>query len=120
MYLEDHKIAPETLISKTDDSFILEFTLSEECDFFDGHFPEIHLLPAVGQIDLMMHFAKKYLGDKGFAVSAKRIKFGAPIFPGYTVRLNVKYNSEKKSLAYKLTTCDESKSFSSGNFALGE
>ena len=120
MYLEDHKIAPETLISKTEDAFTVEFTVTEECDFFDGHFPEIHLLPAVAQIDLMMHFAKKSFGDKGFAISTKRTKFGAPIFPGYTVRLNVKYNSEKNAYTYKLTTSDESKVFSSGTFALGE
>ena len=120
MYLEDHKIAPEKLIEKSDGSFTLEFTVTEECDFFDGHFPEIHLLPAVAQIDLMIHFAKKYLGVKGFAVSTKRTKFGAPIFPGYTVRLNVKHNPEKNSLAYKFTTPDESKTFSSGTFALGE
>ncbi len=120
MYLEDHKIAPETLISKTEDAFTVEFTVTEECDFFDGHFPEIHLLPAVAQIDLMMHFSKKYFGDKGYAIATKRTKFGAPIFPGYTVRLNVKYNSEKNSLAYKFTTPDESKTFSSGSFVLGE
>lgn len=120
MYLEQHKIAPETLIEKTDDNLILEFTVTEECDFFDGHFPEIHLLPAVAQIDLMMHFANKYFGNKGFAISTKRTKFGAPIFPGYTARLNIKYNSEKNTYAYKLTTSDESKVFSSGTFTLGE
>ena len=119
MYLEDHKIAPETLISKSDDSFTLEFSLTEECDFFDGHFPEIHLLPAVAQIDLMMHFAKKYFGDKGYAIATKRTKVGAPIFPGYTVRLNVKYNSEKNSYAYKFTNPEESKTYSSGAFSLG-
>lgn len=120
MYFEDHKIAPETLISQTDDNVTLEFTVTEECDFFDGHFPEIHLLPAVAQIDIMMHYAKKYFGDKGFAVATKRTKFGAPIFPGYTVRLNIKYNSQKNSYAYKLTNSDENKTFSTGTFALGE
>ena len=30
MYLEQHKIAPETLIEKTDDSLTLEFTVTEE------------------------------------------------------------------------------------------
>ncbi len=120
MYFEDHKITPETLISQTDDNVTLEFTVTEECDFFDGHFPEIHLLPAVAQIDIMMHYAKKYFGDKGFAVATKRTKFGAPIFPGYTVRLNIKYNSQKNSYAYKLTNSDESKTFSTGTFALGE
>lgn len=120
MYLEDHKIAPETLVSKTDDTLTLEFTVTKDCDFFEGHFPEISLLPAVAQIDLMMHFANKYFGKKAFAVATKRTKFGAPIFPGYTVRLNIKYNSDKNSYAYKLTNPDESKTFSTGTFALGE
>ena len=30
----------------------LEITFTEDCDFFDGHFPQIHLVPAVAQIDL--------------------------------------------------------------------
>lgn len=120
MYLQDHKIAPETLIEKGDGSVTLDFSVTEECDFFEGHFPEIHLLPAVAQIDLMFHFAKKYFNVSGFAAATKRTKFGAPIFPGYTVRLNIKYNAEKNSLTYKLTNPEESKAYSSGTFALGE
>lgn len=120
MYLQDHRIAPETLVAKTGDAVTLEFSVTEDCDFFDGHFPEIRLLPAVAQIDLLIHFAKKYFSVNGFAASTKRTKFGAPIFPGYTVRLNMKYNSEKKSIAYKFTNSEESKTFSSGTFVLGE
>lgn len=74
MYLEKHKIAAEKIISREDNSIELEITFTEDCDFFDGHFPQIHLVPAVAQIDLATHFINKYFGKDRFISSAKRLK----------------------------------------------
>lgn len=120
MYLQKHGIAPEKVIEKTDDSVLLEFTVPETCDFFDGHFPEIQLLPAVAQIDIMMNFAHKYFSTSRAALSTKRTKFGAPIFPNTTVRMNIKFNSEKNALTYKLGSVDGEKTYSTGTFVLGD
>lgn len=119
MYLQKHGITPEKVIEKNDDSVLLEFTVPETCDFFDGHFPEIQLLPAVAQIDLTLFFANKYLGTHRFALSTKRTKFVAPIFPNTTVHLDAKYNLEKNSLTYKICGVNGEKTFSTGTFALG-
>lgn len=118
MYLTKHGIAPETVIEKSADSVLLEFSVPEACDFFEGHFPEIKLLPAVAQIDLMAHFSKKYFGVPiGFS-GTKRTKFGAPIFPNAIVRMNIKFNSEKNSVTYKLSNTSGEKIYSTGTFAL--
>lgn len=116
MYLEKHKIPAEKIISQTEDSILLELTIPEECDFFDGHFPEIHLVPAVAQMDMVTFFANKYFGTQRYIESAKRIKFTSPVKPNTTLHLNIKFNAEKCSINYKLTSADELKAYSGGNF----
>ena len=39
MYLEKHKISDEKIVSKDENSVLLELFIPEESDFFDGHFP---------------------------------------------------------------------------------
>lgn len=120
MYLEKHKIAAEKIISREDNSIELEITFTEDCDFFDGHFPQIHLVPAVAQIDLATYFINKYFGKDRFISSAKRLKFSAPVLPNNCVHYILKYSPEKNSVNYKLISADGEKTFSSGSFLLGK
>ena len=118
MYFDKHGIAAEKIIEKNADSVLLEFLVPEACDFFEGHFPEIQLLPAVAQIDLTMHFAKKYFGISTLLSEIKRTKFCTPIFPNTTVRVSIKFNSEKKSITYKFSSTNGEKIYSTGTFSL--
>ncbi len=118
MYLEKHGIPEEKVLNKEIDSILLEVFIPETCDFFDGHFPEIHLVPAVAQIDMAMHFCKKYFNTKCAMESAKRLKFTSPVKPNSTLHFSLKYNSEKGMITYKLTSADELRTYSSGNIAI--
>ena len=118
MYLQKHKIAQEKVISKEENEVVLQLTFTEDCDFFDGHFPQIHLVPAVAQIDIASHLIRKYFGLKGNIISAKRLKFSAPVFPNSTVDMSLKYNIEKSSITYKLVSSTEEKTYSSGAFVI--
>lgn len=118
MYLEKHKISDEKIVSKDENSVLLELFISEESDFFDGHFPEIHLVPAVAQIDMATYFIKKYFGTTRFIESTKRLKFTSPVKPNSTVHMSLKFNPEKSSVAYKLTSADEQKAYSAGTFVI--
>lgn len=120
MTIESHNITSEKIINKNEDSCLLEFTIPANCDFFDGHFPEIKLVPAVAQIDMVINLAKKYFNTASYIVSAKRVKFTSPVRPDSTVHLSIKYNSEKESITYKLTTQDEAKAYSSGTLSLAK
>lgn len=119
-YIKTHKLNEEKIISQEEDSVVLEYYISEECDFFDGHFPEIHLVPAVAQIDMATYFAKKYFGTSRYLMSAKRIKFTSPVKPNSTVQMSLKFNSEKSSITYKLTSADGEKSYSGGTFVISK
>lgn len=118
MYLEKHKIPAEKIISQDENSVVLGLYIPEECDFFDGHFPEIHLVPAVAQIDMATYFCKKYFGLSRFLESAKRLKFSSPVKPNSELKMSLKYNTEKNMMTYKLTSADEAKTYSSGNFVI--
>ncbi len=119
MYLEKHNIAPERVIERDENSVVLEMSFSKDCDFFEGHFPEIQLLPAVAQIDIIMNMAHKYFSTPVFAAISKRTKFGAPIFPENLVRMSLKFNREKNAVVFKLGSVDGEKTFSSGTITLG-
>lgn len=116
MYLEKHGIPAEKIVAQDENSVLLELFIPETCDFFDGHFPEIHLVPAVAQIDMATYFCKKYFGLKRTMESTKRMKFTSPVKPNATLHMSLKYNPEKGLVTYKLTSQDELKAYSSGNF----
>ena len=84
-----HSIEDEKLLEKSENSIVLEATIPESSDFFDGHFPEYKLLPAVAQFEIVTRFAKKYFGTERWVPAIKRIKFSAPIRPDTTIKLEM-------------------------------
>ncbi|MBQ0162686.1 MAG: hydroxymyristoyl-ACP dehydratase [Treponema sp.] len=119
-YIETHNLEEEKVISQEENSVVLEYFIPEKCDFFDGHFPEIHLVPAVAQIDMATYFSKKYFGTSRYIQSAKRIKFTSPVRPNSTVQMSLKYNPEKSSVTYKLVSADGEKNYSGGTFVISK
>ncbi|HBD68402.1 MAG TPA: hydroxymyristoyl-ACP dehydratase [Treponema sp.] len=114
-----HSIENETIVSKTEDAVVLSFTVPASCDFYDGHFPEFKLLPAVGQFEIVTRFSKKYFGTQRFVPSAKRLKFSAPIVPNSRVVLDLQYNRAKQNVAFVLyEDGNREKEFSSGAFSV--
>ena len=93
-----HDIVDEKIITQEQDKITLEFVIPGTSDFFDGHFPEYKLLPAVAQFEIITRFSKKYFGTQRWVPSIKRIKFSAPIRPETTIKLDLQYKKEKSSL----------------------
>ena len=82
-----HDIVNETVLEKADNKVSLKFVIPSSSDFFDGHFPEFKLLPAVAQFEIITRFSRKYFGTQRYVPSIKRIKFSAPIRPDSVIRL---------------------------------
>lgn len=118
----NHDIINEQIISKEDDKIVLEFVIPVTSDFFDGHFPEYKLLPAVAQFEVVTRFSRKYLGTQRFVPSIKRIKFSAPIRPNTKIHLELSKNSAKGTVTFNMSDANvEGKVYSSGTFnALNE
>ena len=112
-----HDIRDEQIISKEEGKVVLEFVIPASSDFFDGHFPEYKLLPAVAQFEVVTRFSRKYFGTQRWVPSIKRIKFSAPIRPDTRIHLELTYKAEKQSVTFNLSDANvEGKVYSSGTF----
>lgn len=117
-----HDIKDEQIVAQEEDKITLEFVIPGTSDFFDGHFPEYKLLPAVAQFEVVTRFSRKYFKTQRYVPSIKRIKFSAPIRPETKVRLNLSKNTAKGTVSFEISDANvEGKVYSSGTFnALNE
>ncbi len=119
MNFNDHDIRDEVVVSKEENAVVLEFVIPASSDFFDGHFPEYKLLPAVAQFEVITRFSRKYFGTQRYVPNIKRIKFSAPIRPDTKIRLELTYKKEKGSVSFNMADAKvEGKVYSSGSFAV--
>ena len=51
--MKTHSIDNEIVVDRSNASVTLELFIGKESDFFDGHFPQFKLIPAVGQFELV-------------------------------------------------------------------
>ncbi len=114
-----HGIVDEKIVEKKENSVSLEFSIPESSDFFDGHFPEFKLLPAVAQFEVVTRFSRKYFNTQRYVPAIKRIKFSNPIRPDTNVHLDLEYRAEKSSVNFSMQDADiEGKLYSSGSFSV--
>lgn len=115
----NEKVAEHSIGQEAEDkeTVQLEFVIPKESDFFDGHFPEFHLLPAVAQFEVVTRFAKKYLGTQRYVPNIRRIKFSAPILPDTQCALKMEYDKGKGSITYSLWDAKKGNVYSSGTFS---
>ncbi len=114
-----HGIVDEKIVGKKGNSVSLEFSIPESSDFFDGHFPEFKLLPAVAQFEVVTRFSRKYFNTQRYVPAIKRIKFSNPIRPDTNVHLDLEYRAEKSSVSFSMQDADiEGKVYSSGSFSV--
>ena len=119
MNFNDHDIKDEKIISRDEANIVLEFVIPASSDFFDGHFPQYKLLPAVAQFEVITRFSRKYFGTQRYVPNIKRIKFSAPIKPGTNIHLELIYKKEKSTVTFNMADADvEGKVYSSGSFAV--
>jgi len=79
----------ETVLDKTANSVSLTFNIPDTNKYFNGHFPGYPILPAVAQMEIVVRFAKKYLGTTISVSQIKRMKFNTIISPLVTVMLKL-------------------------------
>ena len=114
-----HGIVDEKIVEKKENSVSLEFSIPESSDFFDGHFPEFKLLPAVAQFEVVTRFSRKYFNTQRYVPAIKRIKFSNPIRPDTNVHLDLEHRAEKSSVNFSMQDADiEGKVYSSGSFSV--
>jgi 3-hydroxymyristoyl/3-hydroxydecanoyl-(acyl carrier protein) dehydratase len=106
------------LIEQKENAVEIEFSIPEGSPYFDGHFPEFSLLPAVAQTELVVRFASEYLGTGIEVTEMKRVKFTKFIRPNAALVMRLERSGE--SIVFKILSPDEESVYSSGTifFAL--
>lgn len=82
-------------------------------DYYDGHFPEFKLLPAVAQIDLLFRLFRGFSKKNPKFKRISRAKFMGPIFPDKPFFAEYSHSPETGKLAFKLFA-EDGKSLSAG------
>jgi hypothetical protein len=90
------------VIEKTEKSVTLEFLLPDTSPYFDGHFPEFSILPAVAQVELVLRFASEHFGTSVAASEMKRVKFTNFIRPNAHLILRLEKND--KTITFKTSS----------------
>ncbi len=97
-----HGIGDEQPVRQEAGLVELVFSVPADSDYFDGHFPDFKLLPAVAQFDIISRFARRYFGISHYIPRIRRVKFSSPVYPGSRVRLTMRLDREKSSLSFEL------------------
>lgn len=114
-----HNVENEKIVEKAENKVALEFVIPATSDFFDGHFPEFKLLPAVAQFEIITRFCRKYFGTQRYVPHIKRIKFSAPILPDSDVKLELEHKVEKGSVSFSMYDAKNAEHiYSSGSFSV--
>ena len=115
-FANGHGIPAEKVLNRTDNSLDVEVLIPAESDYFDGHFPDFKLLPAVAQVDLITLFANRYFGLARSLPEIKRCKFTEKITPDTKVVFHLSYDEAKNVVSFKLQDLSAQITYSTGNY----
>jgi len=108
----------EKVIEKNENSLTLEFLIPETSSYFDGHFPNFPILPAVAQTELVIRFASQYLGTGIDVSEIPRIKFSNLVWPSTPLVLKLEKN--EKTVSFKIVSPDGNAVYSIGTLKFRE
>ncbi|MDR0553890.1 MAG: AMP-binding protein [Treponema sp.] len=105
-------------LQEQDGAVRMELFVPGSSDYFDDHFPEFKLLPAVAQVELALRLAAWHYGTDLYAASSRRLKFSSPVRPDSRLVLELSYRREMSRLSFTFGDGGE-KVYSSGVLILG-
>jgi 3-hydroxymyristoyl/3-hydroxydecanoyl-(acyl carrier protein) dehydratase len=97
---------------------LLNFTIPAESPYFDGHFPEFKIFPAVAQFDLTVRLASRYLGTGINVERIKRMKFSDLIRPEMLLCAELTFDASSRLFIFKITSPDRKTVYSSGTVVM--
>lgn len=91
---------------------IVELVFAKDSVYFDGHFDELTILPAVAQLFVAKRIAEAEFNDLGRFTGLQQVKFKGLIRPADNLRLQLDYNKQTGALLFSYSAKDTL--FSSG------
>ena len=87
--LSTRRLSNEKVLEQSAEKAVLEFSIPEDSDYFNEHFPELKVLPAIAQIELAVRFANRFLKSSLYVKKSKRMKFSSLVRPDTPLRLEL-------------------------------
>ena len=81
---------------KSDNSVNLLLHFSKNAEYFQGHFPQMAVLPGFVQVHFALTFAKEYLAVDQVILAIKKLRFTKIISPNSDINLTIEIISLKK------------------------
>lgn len=110
-----------TEVSVTDNELIANFSISQDLDWFKGHFNTIAIVPGVAQMSFVAELSRRYFNydPEKYIKSVNVLKFTYPLKNGANAQIVINRNTEKSVMTFKIKDLDdESKVYSSGKIFL--
>jgi len=116
-----YRLEPEILdsIQKTD-KILLTLQFPKDYIHFQGHFPEMKILPAVTQVDWVMKFLQKKLSHTFVMKKISLFKLLKPIFPDTPVNLEIRLNLKDARIKFSYSNTKDGTPLSQGRIILKE
>jgi hypothetical protein len=92
------------LISRSDNSAVVEMQPTAALVYFDGHFDDAPILPGVVQVDWAIEFGRMLFGIAGGFRHMEALKFHRIFQPGPAMRLELDWRAERTSLGFRFSS----------------
>jgi hypothetical protein len=91
---------PFVVTTRAAHEMMVTLPLSDCMQAFDGHFPQVAILPGVVQIDWALRLAQRYFPIEGHFSGLKQIRFQRVLRPEDEVTLSLRFFPEKKEVRF--------------------
>lgn len=97
--LFDSRALQAVIREKNETAASLVISVTPDCAYFEGHFPNFAILPGLAQVHWVEQLAERLFRIRGF-IGVKALKFVRPIRPDSTVVLDLKKTDTGITFAY--------------------
>jgi len=100
----DARRAPARIQSHSSHQAIILLDIHADSPHFDGHFPELPVLPGVTQVDWAMQLGHELFTLPAVFLRLDNVKFQHVIQPNSLITLELNYDSVRATLAFRFTS----------------
>ncbi|NOT56260.1 MAG: hypothetical protein HOP18_16790 [Deltaproteobacteria bacterium] len=100
-------------MERTESGYLLHLHVPEDFLYFEGHFPEVPIVPGVCQLQWVIDAIQTYTGAPVHLSALENVKFLRPLFPGQSCMLELTYSPQPARWHYRIYT--DSHRFASGS-----
>jgi acyl-coenzyme A synthetase/AMP-(fatty) acid ligase/3-hydroxymyristoyl/3-hydroxydecanoyl-(acyl carrier protein) dehydratase len=97
---ERQALPPFAVATRSTEEMVLTLSLRDCMQAFDGHFPELPILPGVTQVDWALRLAQRYFSIAGRFSGLRQLKFLRILRPDDDVSLTLRFLPEKKVVRF--------------------